>query len=216
MLFFIPWLTCDSVRAFWHYHAHFPTNASRMLDSFSPQLAKYVNEEKAILEREASEASGPGQPLRAQISRKKHAPPLASQSETCLMGIDRMHSPTSPSKVELAPAIKLIRPTIRRSKGDPAKSLRPASSMETLLDRRTDRPKSPSTSPIQRPPSRTGKTSGIRPPSRTGIPRIDKKPSANELLPGNKVKMRSRSAQPSPTHRQVLTTPTVSILYVCA
>ena len=133
--------------------------------------------------------------------RKKHAPPLASQSETCLLATERSLSPPSPSKEPLAPAIRLVRPTIRKPKGDPSKILRPASSMETLLDRRTDRPKSPSTSPIPRPPSRTGKVTGVRPPSRSGIPALNKRLSGNELLPGKKVKVRSRSAQPSPSHR---------------
>ena len=187
-------------RAFWGYHAHFPSNANRMLDSFDSQSAKYVNEERVLLEREASSSSNA---LRPQISRKRHAPPLASQSETCLTGIERAQSPMSPSLESLPPAIRLVRPTIRKPKVDPSKILRPASSMETLLDRKTDRPKSPSASPIPRPPSRTGKVTGIRPPSRAGIPRLDKKPSATELLPSTskKAKVRSRSAQPSPSHR---------------
>lgn len=194
-------------RVFWGYHTHFPSNANRMLDSFDAQLVKYVNDEKMLLEREANgTASASSNSLHVRPPRgRKRQPPLASQSETCLMRLERPLSPSSPSKGPVPPAIKLVRPTIRsprnRHKTDPSKVLRPASSMETLLDRGTDRPKSPSTSPIPRPPSRTGKVTGVRPPSRTGIPRFEKKLSANELLPGKKIKMRSRSAQPSPTHR---------------
>lgn len=193
-------------RAFWGYHAHFPSNANRMLDTFDPQLVKYVNDERVLLEKEANGTAATttqsAGSLRPQHARKKHAPPLASQSETCLLGTDRSLSPPSPSKEPLAPAIRLVRPTIKKpKKGDPSKILRPASSMETLLDRRTDRPKSPSTSPIPRPPSRTGKVTGIRPPSRSGIPSLNKRMSGNELLPGKKLKGRSRSAQPSPSHR---------------
>ena len=176
-----------------------------MLDTFDPQLVKYVNDERALLEKEANgtaaTATQSAGSLRPPYSRKKHAPPLASQSETCLLGTERSLSPPSPSKEPLAPAIRLVRPTIRKAKGDPSKILRPASSMETLLDRGTDRPKSPSTSPIPRPPSRTGKVTGIRPPSRSGIRSLNKRASGNELLPGKKVKVRSRSAQPSPSHR---------------
>ena len=192
-------------RAFWGYHTHFPSNANRMLDTFDPQLVKYVNDERALLEKEANgtattttQSAGS---LRPQPTRKKHAPPITSQSETCLLASERSLSPPSPSKESLAPAIRLVRPTIRKPKRDPSKILRPASSMETLLDNRTDRPKSPSTSPIPRPPSRTGKVTGIRPPSRSGIPSLNKRVSGNELLPGKKVKARSKSAQPSPSHR---------------
>ena len=198
-------LFCPHCRAFWGFHTHFPSNANRLLDTFDPQLVKYVNDERALLEKEANgiaatttQSAGA---LHVRYARKKHAPPLASQSETCLLATERSLSPPSPSKEPLAPAIRLVRPTIRKPKGDPSKILRPASSMETLLDHRTDRPKSPSTSPIPRPPSRTGKVTGIRPPSRSGILGLNKRLSGNELLPRKKVKGQSRSTQPSPSHR---------------
>ena len=33
-------------RAFWLYNTHLPNNASRMLDSFDPQLQKHINDAK--------------------------------------------------------------------------------------------------------------------------------------------------------------------------
>lgn len=116
--------------------------------------------------------------------------------------------PKSPTSPESTPSIRLIRPTIRsprtRHKTDPKSTLRSASSMDNIIDRRPTSPSSPmSTSPIPRPPSRTEKMPGVRPPSRTGIPKMQKRGSGRELLPqkSKPAPVRSRSAQPSPSHR---------------
>ena len=40
-----------SPRSYWLYNGHFPENASKMLESFDPQLQKNVIEEKSSVEK---------------------------------------------------------------------------------------------------------------------------------------------------------------------
>ena len=118
-----------------------------------------------------------------------------------MLGRDLQRSPTSPG-----PAIKLTRPTVRRTHTGPAKGLRPASSMDNMYDEDSER-----TSPYPRPPSRTGSSTlgggiprptsrtGVRPSSRTGMSKTDRKTAS--LAGHNRGQRFSRSAQPSPSHR---------------
>jgi hypothetical protein len=120
----------------------------------------------------------------------------------CVYWSDLPKRAASPSSPNHAPAIKLIRPTVR---GRPAssKGLRAASSMDNMFeDSQRER-----ASPAPRPPSRSdargvarpSSRSGVRPASRSGMARSDVRTSGLSSHPRRQ--RLSRSAQPSPAHR---------------
>ncbi|XP_064397669.1 CLIP-associating protein 1-B-like [Halichondria panicea] len=181
----------NSRQAFWLYNTHLPNNASRMLDSFDPQLQKHINDAKGDGGRSITLPPSGTKYSSMSLPRPKKKPLAHAASE------EVFHRPTSPPTASHVPSVRLIRPTIRSPRrAESSKVLRSASSMENMIDK-----DGTSTSPIPRPPSRTEvHRSNVRPASRTGVRGgLEKRSSGHDLKrPASRSGRLSRSCQPSP------------------
>ena len=86
-------LVNSSPRAYWGYHAHFPSAANRLFNSLDPQQQRHLSDEKTAMERGGANGAmpPPTSSLRAPQS-KKRPPPLSTEGGKPALGGDHTHS----------------------------------------------------------------------------------------------------------------------------